>query len=698
MSLRTQLFGFALLTLAMPWAGYEVVQSLEDSLRSELEITLLENANSIANVLNNRELDMLNPNWNEASEKTIYAHTLDQQPGLNGTMEDWGLPDNAANFKVGSSGTLWLGQHDYHLYLFLSFNDDDLIYQSSVGSTPYGDRVILFMGGDEELSLLLHARTEGMYQAQHSAPPNWAPTENFYNSAIFNWNETETGYGIEERVDIRDAGERLGISIINANQSITNKSTYEVNVESSWIELGEDDIDLQSYWINNKSLGRLLYRGQNLASAVADFRQLLTDHRLRIVNKEGWVLFDEGTTDPLTDNLDNSPLSLSELFYSFILRRNDPPYDILQDPIGQLTQKIAISTQTESSQTAWYSRGTEGSAIVTTSVPIFHGSTLTGVVVLEKSSDAILTLANGALVSLMSVSLAATLLVFISLLGYATWLSIRVQKLSQAADSALDPQGKIHTALPGRDAKDEIGDLARSFTHLLDQLENYTDYLSTLKGKLAHELRTPLAVIATSLDNLEREPHEIKLDPYLERLREGVARLEKILNSMSEATRMEEAILNTEPEPYDLEPILMGCIEGYSDVFSGYYFKFTNTAPCTSVYGSPDLAVQMLDKLVDNAASFSPKEKTINIQLAGDKENVFLSVENKGPLLPEKMQSQVFDSLVTVRKTDDKKRHLGLGLYIVSLATKFHKGKAQAKNLKDGTGVRFEIAIPTINK
>ncbi|TDJ47436.1 MAG: hypothetical protein E2O51_00970 [Gammaproteobacteria bacterium] len=94
------------------------------------------------------------------------------------------------------------------------------------------------------------------------------------------------------------------------------------------------------------------------------------------------------------------------------------------------------------------------------------------------------------------------------MLSYATLLSFRVQRLARAADTALSPEGEIRPALPGRNAGDEIGDLARSFTDLLRRLREYTEYLTTLKAKLAHELRTPLAVVTTSLDNLEREPHE----------------------------------------------------------------------------------------------------------------------------------------------------------------------------------------------
>ena len=61
--------------------------------------------------------------------------------------------------------------------------------------------------------------------------------------------------------------------------------------------------------------------------------------------------------------------------------------------------------------------------------------------------------------------------------------------------------------MPGRGARDELGELARSFEELLERLREHTEYLRTSSSKLSHELRTPLAVVTTSLDNLEHESH-----------------------------------------------------------------------------------------------------------------------------------------------------------------------------------------------
>ena len=58
MSLRIQLLGLGLLTLALPWAGYQYVQELEGALRSGLEQSLLASADTMAAALGEQELDI----------------------------------------------------------------------------------------------------------------------------------------------------------------------------------------------------------------------------------------------------------------------------------------------------------------------------------------------------------------------------------------------------------------------------------------------------------------------------------------------------------------------------------------------------------------------------------------------------------------------------------------------------------------
>ena len=71
-----------------------------------------------------------------------------------------------------------------------------------------------------------------------------------------------------------------------------------------------------------------------------------------------------------------------------------------------------------------------------------------------------------------------------------------------------------------------------------------------------------------------------------------------------------------------------------------------------------------------------------------------MTVSNEGPLLPPETESKIFDMLVSNRTAGSGKPHLGLGLYIVQLIARFHRGSVSARNLPDAIGVAFDVRLP----
>jgi signal transduction histidine kinase len=160
---------------------------------------------------------------------------------------------------------------------------------------------------------------------------------------------------------------------------------------------------------------------------------------------------------------------------------------------------------------------------------------------------------------------------------------------------------------------------------------------------------------------------------------------------MSEASRVEELMEHAEPEQFDLRSVLSSTVDAYRDVYPERQFEFSCTSAATRVSGSPELLIQMLDKLVDNAADFSSDGDLIRIGLESSDAGLVLSVHNPGPPLPERMRSQLFDSMVSVR-ADGSDKHLGLGLYVAKLIAEGHGGRIKAENADDG--VRFSVVLP----
>jgi signal transduction histidine kinase len=228
---------------------------------------------------------------------------------------------------------------------------------------------------------------------------------------------------------------------------------------------------------------------------------------------------------------------------------------------------------------------------------------------------------------------------------------------------------------------------------LLGRLNEYTGYLRTLAGKLAHEIRTPLTIVRSSLDNLESESVAPAARTYLNRAREGSERLNAILVAMGAATRVEEAIQGAERSRFDLRALMDSAAGAYRTGFPERQFTAELPDEPVLLAGAPDLIVQMLDKLVDNAVDFSPLNATITLRLSSDPAHAVIEVDNPGPELAGDGHSHLFESLWQSRSGSDSRPHFGLGLYIVRLIAEFHGGTAEAHNLPDGSGVRFRIIL-----
>ena len=338
----------------------------------------------------------------------------------------------------------------------------------------------------------------------------------------------------------------------------------------------------------------------------------------------------------------------------------------------------------------------DGKAVVVSAAhPIWVGDQVKGAVIVEETTNAVLAERNRAFERLFSIVLAALLLGSVALTLYAARLSARIRRLRDEAEAAIDAQGRVRGVLAGSNAGDEIGDLSRSFSSVLSRLAQYASYREQMASRLSHELRTPIAVVRSSLDNLKLSPLPDDARVYMERAQQGLNRLTHILTRMTEATRLEQSVGEDERERFDLSRVVAGCVDGYRVAYPQHTLQPELPSGEVIFNGAPEMIAQMLDKLVANAVEFSAAGTPIVVRLERGDTELRLSVENQGPLLPDAMRGRLFDSMVSVRGDQvSDAPHLGLGLYIVRLIAEAHRGRAMAQNRDDGRGVVVSVALP----
>jgi len=340
----------------------------------------------------------------------------------------------------------------------------------------------------------------------------------------------------------------------------------------------------------------------------------------------------------------------------------------------------------------------DGKAVIVSAAhPIWVGDQVRGAVIVEETTNAVLAERNRAFERLFTIVLAALLIGSLALTIFASRLSSRIRRLRDEAEAAIDEQGRVRGDVVPSGAGDEIGDLSRSFASVLTRLAQYAGHQQNMASRLSHELRTPVAVVRSSLDNLRATPLPDEARVYIDRAQHGLNRLTHILTRMTEATRLEQSLGRGsvgERERFDLVAVVAGCVDGYRAAYPAKSITLRVPDGEVRVDGAPELVAQMLDKLVANAIEFATGDAPVVVSVERGDDQVRISVDNEGPALPDAMSAQLFDSMVSMRSDQGGEPHLGLGLYIVRLIAEFHGGRVAARNRDDGRGVVVTVTLP----
>jgi two-component system sensor histidine kinase ChvG len=676
MSLRLKLLALGLATLVLPWAGCRYAREMEAALREGEQTSLQAVAQTIAASLQGRTdllyREPLPPSDGAADaaspEPATAAATpaaprspptpgpydlrplaLTAAPLIDGYSDDW--PREPAAWKHFSRDPqhrfgILSGVYERMLYVLLEVHDEHPVFDAPgsnwLDPATFGDRV--WIGYEdrqgEEHQLFLAASGPGALSARRIESGEYGEQRALIEPRMrAAWQPGKDGYRVEIRMPLSMLGERFGVLVDDRDTRGATPVSYG--------SLRSDDLH---------TLGRLVVAAPELGSYLGQFMQ--PGLKIAVAAPDGQVLARADALGQARSLGSGTPPLLARLYRRFVDRPGEPRYIETQAPI--------------------YDRD--------------HRETIGGLEVTQ-TADLWLRLRDRALTHMLNFTLGTSVAAVIVMFAFAAWLALRLARLRRASESALTRSGLV-TAFPETTARDELGDVARSFSTLLARLNAYTDYLRTLAGKLAHEIRTPLTIVRSSLENLEAEPSGDAARTYLARARQGSERLNAILLAMGAASRVEEAIGGAERVDFDLVPVLDSAVAAYRGAFPSRTFASELMPGPIMLHGAPDLIVQMLDKLIDNAVDFSPAGGTVTVRLRPEPAASVIEVENPGPPLPGHLQGRLFESLWQSRPDGDSRPHFGLGLYIVRLIADFHGGEATAMTLPGQAGVRVTVRLP----
>ncbi len=661
MSLRAKLLLLALSTLVLPLSGWWLVRQFEGLLREGQAQVQVASAQMLARAVARQAQTF------PLAGPALFVQRAGAPLALDGYDGDWRAQELVAQLPAPGLRVM-LARFDRQLHLFAAVEDRSRVradaHWPQAGSADQMVLAIEDEHGVHRLRLASAAPGPLIVQPLHESDAPRLRGE---------WQEDLHGYRVELRFPPGYMPQRLGVDVLDFSDPALppqRRGTGADLAEGRWA-IQQAPADLQAL----------------LAQLVPDGVQAT------LTQADGWVLARAGgfPAEPAQAQAG----AWRRLLYR-LLTPNPPVATPSRDAGVQLDTPELWQALSDRPALTWYGLDHGRGLMLATAVPIRIDGQVRGALLLERPSEALL-LSGQALTGLMLATLVAMSAVGLMLFAFAGRLSARIGALSRAAERAIARAGRdAPEGFVASRAGDELGDLSRSFGRLLEEVGAYSDYLRGLAGTLSHELHTPIAVVRSSLENLESEPVSEAARTYVERARAGVDRLGAIVRAMSEASRMERAIAAAEGEDFDLRALIADCAEGYRALLAPRSLQTMLPPQPLPFHGAPDLIVQALDKLVDNARSFCPPGGWVLIALAQTGNGVEIVVANAGPCLPDTMQDRLFDSLVSLRgaaQRGDGTPHLGLGLHVVRLIAQRHAGQARAANLPRGDGVEFRLVL-----
>ncbi|MEH6358579.1 MAG: ATP-binding protein [Pseudomonadales bacterium] len=688
MGLNKQLVCVSLLLLSLPWAGCQYLKEMDNSLRLGQESNLQATAEVIARALQQNPA-ALNPHGQvgqpASSAPVFYCHSHDTPIWADGYDDEWleipwtdyASADGQYNLRyrcaISGSGA------GKELGLFFAVPDEQVMFNNPVRSlASNGDRLVLATGSGREY--IFTAVAPGSITARYLNDSGATYRESRIDAS---WVDQDKGYQLEIKMPLHLAAGRLSFLVIDESpKGVNSYGPLLSSAEPPWFS----------------------YQSSSSEQAIAAFSQ--AGLRLRLTDPNGWLIASAG--NPESKKKSQAHWLLSKL-YRALLSSNQVSKIPYSNGVN-FTERAEVKEALQGAVSSrWYRDPNRSDHhILTTAVPIEHEGQAIAVLVAEQSSEQTAGLTDQAFSRLFLLSFAVISLTALALLAYANWLSWRIRRLNRATQQALADQspviGQPFGHLRSSRANDEIDSLTLSYAELMRRIQEYTNYLHTLARKLSHELRTPLAIIHSSLDNLASQPLDEQSDIYQQRAKDGALRLGGIITAMSESRRVEESIEQAELEAINIAGLLQDISRAYRDTYRhhGFVLRGLDEASMEDaenvLMAAPDLLVQMLDKLIDNACSFAPEGSDIEIGYEVSATNITINIGNDGPLLPEAMQTQLFDNMVSLREKDNDRPHLGMGLHIVDLIVKYHQGSVIGRNRSDSSGVIFTVVLPKATK
>ena len=238
----------------------------------------------------------------------------------------------------------------------------------------------------------------------------------------------------------------------------------------------------------------------------------------------------------------------------------------------------------------------------------------------------------------------------------------------------------------------ELRELGAAFDQMADTMDRQEQLRRDLVADVAHELRTPVAVLQAG--------HEALLDGLAEptpdqlaSLRDEVLRLARMVADLQDLAAADAAGLHLSWLPCDLAALAAVAADSLAAQFEAAAIAMTRELSPVRILGDPRRLHQVITNLLTNALKFTPAGGRVTIATGADGTRAVLTVADTGPGIPADELPRVFDRFWRGRQATQTSGS-GIGLAVAAELTLAHSGQLSAAS-PPGQGTRMTLTLPT---
>lgn len=259
--------------------------------------------------------------------------------------------------------------------------------------------------------------------------------------------------------------------------------------------------------------------------------------------------------------------------------------------------------------------------------------------------------------------------------------------------SALDPANP--QPLRTRDVHTEMRPMVQAINQYLQRLNVQDQTRKRFIAAAAHQMRTPLAVMDTQIENAMRDARRAGVDLRLVALRSTARSLSALTAKLLLLAQAESA--HATPSQTGVIDLLPLCTHVLEDASAAAHFKEIDLGMEAQsehawVAIHPGLAQAMLANLVDNAIRYTQAGGQVTLAISGQDEAIVVSVADDGPGIQAESRERVFEPFH--RQPRDGQSGSGLGLAIVREVVGSAHGNVAVGPGLNGRGVSMTVTLP----